>query len=100
GRSCPDGVAGPGWSPDGSRISFICHSGSTSSIRVLDLGSGSTAELTAVAAPESYVSPPRWSPDGRTIAFDILVTDPSSGDVLGGSLLALVPSAGGDVVRI
>jgi dipeptidyl aminopeptidase/acylaminoacyl peptidase len=100
GGACPNGVAGPDWSPDGRRISFICRSGVTSSIRILDVASGSTSDLTSVTAPDSLQSPPRWSPDGQTIAFDIATADPSGGGRPAGLSIALVPVGGGEIRRL
>ena len=55
----------PNWSPDGSKIIFGGESNNPSStIRILDISSGTVSELTGSQGLYS----PRWSPDGRHIA--------------------------------
>ncbi len=96
---CPNGLSGPDWSPDRSRLSFVCRTDAgTSAIRVLDLSDRTTADLVKLRAPESLDNPPRWSPNGTTLAFDILLA--GAADVPAGSLLATVPATGGGVNRI
>jgi Tol biopolymer transport system component/PKD repeat protein len=53
-------VAGPKWSPDGSRVAFVAGD-----ILVVDLVDGAIANLTNHLGGWS----PAWSPDGATIAF-------------------------------
>ena len=66
-----EGVS-PTWAPDGSRLAFAkvecfdprrCQS----HIAVVDLGTGTVADLTA--ASDEYDVSPAWSPDGSRIAF-------------------------------
>ena len=53
-------VAGPRWSPDGSRVAFVADD-----ILVVSLVNGAIANLTNHLGGSS----PAWSPDGATVAF-------------------------------
>jgi Tol biopolymer transport system component len=58
-------VAFPYWSPDGSRIAYLCCSGSNASLWVMDADGSAMRKLTAGRAGS-----PAWSPDGQRIAYD------------------------------
>ena len=66
-------VSDPQWRPDGAQIAFVASPTPmaddtmfASTIRVLDLGQGSTHGLTTRERGESC---PRWSPDGARVAY-------------------------------
>jgi TolB protein len=67
---------GPAWSPDGTRIVFMCRKGpvnpqglKTFRICVMNAdGSGQTEQLTFHPMPVSDLTP-SWSPDGQQIVF-------------------------------
>ena len=97
-----ESVSHPSWSPDGSKLVMVCYPASTDrpfSIAALDLASMALTTLATVVWPEFLDNPPRWSPDGASIAFPILHLDPTD-DHLDGSLVAIVPAAGGKVHRL
>jgi dipeptidyl aminopeptidase/acylaminoacyl peptidase len=57
------------FSPDGSRLAYVAISyrwDGLPRVRLLDLASGNTRELTAAGKSERS---PQWSPDGKTLAF-------------------------------
>ncbi len=102
GDACEWGVWHPSWSPDGLKLVMVCYPDSAdrlSSIAVLDLASMALTTLATVKWPEGLDNPPRWSPDGASIAFPILHWDPTD-DHLDGSLVAIVPAAGGKARRL
>jgi Tol biopolymer transport system component len=94
-------VAWPSWSPDGTKLVMVCWPDYTvhSSVAVLDIATLALTTIATASQPEFLDNPPRWSPDGASIAFPILRWDPT-GDHLDGSLVAIVPAAGGQVDRI
>jgi len=101
GDAC-ESVYHPSWSPDGSKLVMVCYLANPdrqSSIAVLDLASMTLRTLVTVAWPEFLDNPPRWSPDGASIAFPVLHWDPTD-DHLVGSLVAVVPAAGGQANRL
>lgn len=99
GDAC-ESVYHPSWSPDGSKLVMVCYQDdSHSSIAILDIASMTLKTLATVVLPEFLDNPPRWSPDGTSIAFPIVHWDPTN-DHLDGSLIALVPAAGGRVDRL
>jgi TolB protein len=81
------------WSPDGTRVAAEVVMNGQSDIFVLDLETRIPMQLTD--SPESDTSP-TWSPDGSFIAF----SSRRWGDFTGRSEIAMVPSIGGDVIRL
>jgi len=58
-------VAFPYWSPDGSRIAYLCCSGANASLWVMDADGSGARRLTSARAGS-----PSWSPDGTRLAFE------------------------------
>ena len=56
----------PAFSPDGTRIAFMGHSGGDYDVYVADLATGEATQLTDTVGSDGW---PAWSPDGSTIAF-------------------------------
>lgn len=54
------------WSPDGSRIAFVCDRGDHAFIGIY---AGEQASLVWLVPSTSRDSSPRWSPDGTRVAF-------------------------------
>jgi Tol biopolymer transport system component len=99
---CPDGLAHPSWSPDGSTLAFICYpdpNGKQGSVAILDIATKHVTRLMTVDWPEHLDGPPTWSPDGGSLAVAILHWDPTDTRI-DGSLIAIVPVAGGKERRI
>ncbi len=61
-----EGVTGPSWSPDGSRIVVSGHNGGITDLYIVNVTSGALSRLTDDRFGDLQ---PQWSPDGRTIAF-------------------------------
>lgn len=98
--ACPGGVNHPSWSPNGSKLAITCYpSDHKASLVTLDLASMTLTSIVTVTWPEFLDNNARWSPDGKSIVFDILHWDPTD-DHLDGSLIAVVPAAGGPVKRL
>src|SRR5205085_9501946 len=81
------------WSPDGRTIACVANiAGKRFSIQLIDAGTGTRRELTDGAFEDAR---PRFSPDGQWILFESWRTGPRiEAD------LYLVPSGGGDVVKL
>ncbi|MGH9476321.1 MAG: protein kinase domain-containing protein [Terriglobales bacterium] len=63
-------IADPRFSPDGRQIAFIAGSyggGPYTSLQVINLGTGSVRQLTAITA--GMALSPAWTPDGRSIYY-------------------------------
>lgn len=102
GGECPDGTFHPSWSPDGSRLSVICYpdpGGQEGSVATFDLTTRQVTRLYTVKLPEHLDGPAKWSPDGASLAFTIYHWDPT-GQFVDGSLVAVIPAAGGTVRRL
>lgn len=81
------------WSPDGTRVAAEVIMNGQADIFVLDLETRVPMQLTD--SPESDTSP-TWSPDGSFIAF----ASRRWGDFTGRSEIAMIPSIGGNVIRL
>jgi Tol biopolymer transport system component len=74
-------VAFPYWSPDGQEIAYLCCSGSTSELYLMNADGSNPRKLT-----DRPTSEPRWSPDGKQIAYvdneagSIFFVDLATGD--------------------
>jgi Tol biopolymer transport system component len=79
----------PAWSPDGSRIAFVCLFGDMPEICVANRDGTSMTYLTS--GPDEYWSP-AWSPDGQKIAFSSLRA--------GNSEIYVMNADGSGVVRL
>lgn len=102
GGDCPDGIFHPNWSPDGSTLAVICYpdpNGKQGSVATFDPVTRKVTRLATVAWPEHVDGAPAWSPDGMSLAFAILHWDPTD-QFLDGSLVAVMPAAGGPVRRL
>jgi Tol biopolymer transport system component len=64
----------PTWSPDGSRIAYLCSDGEAYALCVIDLDAATMT--TVIDDGVRSVSGPAWSPDGRHIA--VVTTDRTS----------------------
>ena len=56
----------PSFSPDGTHLTFMGHTGSDYDIYVVELETGETTRLTDAPGADGW---PVWSPDGASIAF-------------------------------
>jgi len=80
----------PDWSPDGSRIAYICgHGYRTDELYVVDSDGKNKRRLTKNEAIEVL---PAWSPDGRTIVY--------VSDVTGDYEISLMDANGGHRKRL
>lgn len=74
-------IGGPSWSPDGTRLAFICWDGRGDEVCVINADGSGRQQVThiepvrrsttssAIATPAgSNVGPPVWSPDGDVLA--------------------------------
>jgi dipeptidyl aminopeptidase/acylaminoacyl peptidase len=62
----------PRWSPDGTRLLYVCQHGSQAQIFVRWMDTGQTAVVTRLVQSPGNVT---WSPDGRQIAFTMRVPE-------------------------
>lgn len=69
-------VAFPYWSPDGSKIAYLCCDGQRPSLWVMHADGSNPRRLT-----DGHSGSPAWSPDGSRIAFDH--NDDGAIDVIG-----------------
>ncbi|MEO8572189.1 MAG: hypothetical protein ABI553_10890 [Chloroflexota bacterium] len=102
GGACPDGIAHPSWSPDGSKLSVICYpdpGGQEGSVAIFDPATNKVTRLYTVREPEHLDGCACWSPDGKTLAFTIFHYDPTN-QFVDSSLLAVIPAAGGTARRL
>jgi Tol biopolymer transport system component len=66
----------PAWSPDGTRIAYVCRrGGSDYEICVLNLADGTDTQLTSNTVLDAS---PTWSPNGQQIVFQRNVAGPLS----------------------
>jgi dipeptidyl aminopeptidase/acylaminoacyl peptidase len=56
----------PRWSPDGTRLAYVCSADGSPQLYVRWMDSGQTALLTNLVKPPDAIA---WSPDGKSIAF-------------------------------
>ncbi len=61
-----EGVTGPSWSPDGSRLVFSGHLGGISDLYIVQ---SDGKQLTQLTNDRHGDLQPQWSPDGKKIAF-------------------------------
>jgi hypothetical protein len=89
---------GPAWSPDGTRLAFARHAGSsrTGGIWVVNVDG---SDLRRVASSGQF---PRWSPDGSRIAFGGTqhVLDPDIPEDVTGTDIYAVGATGTDLTRL
>ena len=57
----------PAWSPDGTKIAYFFHSGSSTDIAVINADGTGTVNLTNTPGFDEFE--PTWSPDGTRIAY-------------------------------
>lgn len=68
----------PAWSPDGHRLVFARHRGSTIYLFVRSADGSQERRLTDRTDPEYDAA---WSPDGKQLAFSYVKTSPNQGDL-------------------
>ncbi|MEO6570551.1 MAG: hypothetical protein ABIO83_03300, partial [Ilumatobacteraceae bacterium] len=101
GGKCPEGIYHPAWFADGTKLAVICYAagGADASVAIVDVATKELTPVLTVTWPEFFDNAPSPSPDGTSIAIDILHWDPTNTS-LDGSLVAVVPSAGGQEQRL
>ena len=76
----------PSWSPDGSKIAFLCNRDGDGQVCVKDLKSGQETQLTEFSYSANGWRSPRgplqWSPDGSKIMFTRFYFESSGGHVI------------------
>jgi TolB protein len=78
----PDSNEQPVWSPDGTRIAFVCRWPITTDLCVVNADGSGLVRLTNDAAADLH---PAWSPSGNTIAFARQsgeLADPTTGQIV------------------
>jgi Tol biopolymer transport system component len=70
--TCPMlvGNRNPSWSPDGDKLAFIRHQGSTQHLFIYDFSTGTFEQPGGSTTPiTTHAEGPSWSPDGSQIAY-------------------------------
>ena len=68
--SSPADEFGPSWSPDGNKLVFVSGAGIVgTSIRSVDLASGTQQELRKIDPAHGRFEAPSWSPDSKRLAY-------------------------------
>jgi Tol biopolymer transport system component len=86
----------PAWSPDGSRIAFMCLNDTQTEIAVAEVATGAVTSVYVASKGEEAWNP-RWSPDGTQLVFE---RDPNDGANVTGGEVVVTPAAGGDVTVV
>jgi dipeptidyl aminopeptidase/acylaminoacyl peptidase len=60
-------VSSPSWSPDGTRIAYLVHSDTETSVYVAEIKDGKSRKLVAAPVLATLVTTLEWSPDSQSI---------------------------------
>jgi Tol biopolymer transport system component len=93
---CASEARTPAWSPDDTRIAFMCLNGSKTEIAIVDVATGVVSSVYKAAAHEESWNP-RWSPDGSQLVFE---RDSFDGDTIIGGEIVVIPVGGGAVTVV